>query len=270
MIYGNKGCLWGSKSFLFSSGSFSCCCWLKVKKYKLCVVLKSIFKHLCKRLKDETVRKRQREREGVKTREVLGEKMSNSMWTEGREGISNILQPGCQLRTKVRKPVRSARSKVLKRGKQQHKDSSEKENKVREESRKGDRNTTNYEVQRKVFQRSPLVWGLSAHRGKNTWTKGSFIGGGKRGKWDVGAWKEGEHCTEAFESCVSETLAPSQHSQPMCNILPPRCPADILHNQSPYGPTVAACEGLYLRYTQQRRPFSTNMASTPNKTNMAT
>lgn len=56
----------------------------------------------------------------------------------------------------------------------------------------------------------------------------------------------------------------------MCNILPPRCPADILHNQSPYGPTVAACEGLYLRYTQQRRPFSTNMASTPNKTNMAT
>lgn len=41
-------------------------------------------------------------------------------------------------------------------------------------------------------------------------------------------WKEGEHCTEAFESCVSETLAPSQHSQPMCNILPHAAPTDVL------------------------------------------
>lgn len=42
-------------------------------------------------------------------------------------------------------------------------------------------------------------------------------GGGRAG----GA---GGHCTEAFQNCVSETLAPSQHSQPVCNIPPPAPP----------------------------------------------
>lgn len=35
---------------------------------------------------------------------------------------------------------------------------------------------------------------------------------------------QGGHCTEAFQNCVSETLAPSQHSQPVCNIPPPAPP----------------------------------------------
>lgn len=101
----------------------------------------------------------------------------------------------------------------------------------RQQPRKWDTEAANYGLQEKkaVSGESASAGarpcrGPPAHRGKKHSNKRIIYWRRKEGEAEWRGWKEGEHCTEAFESCVSETLAPSQHSQPMCNILPHAAP----------------------------------------------
>lgn len=127
-------------------------------------------------------------------------------------------------------------AKTSGRVKQRYKDSS-KENKVIKEERGWDREATNYGLQEGTVageSTSLGAWPLLRLTGPS-WQKTpeqkDHLLEEERGGGQMGGWKEGRHCTEAFQSCVSETLAPSQHSQPMCNILPPLLPC--WHTQQP-------------------------------------
>lgn len=94
---------------------------------------------------------------------------------------------------------------------------------------------------RKLFQKSPVVVGLGPAEARQPTTAKALeqkdhLLEEERGGGGMEGWKEGEHCTEAFESCVSETLAPSQHSQPMCNILPHAAPLTYSAVRAHMGP----------------------------------